>query len=108
MLSAVVTRPPQTFGEIAMVGFVLFVLFGLVVGFIARALMPGQQSIGLILTAILGIAGSLLGGYVGGMLGGGGGEALEPADPYNWIGAILGSLVILFIYGKVAGRKTSV
>jgi hypothetical protein len=35
-----------------MVGFVLFVLFGLVVGFIARALMPGQQSIGLILTAI--------------------------------------------------------
>ena len=85
---------------------ILFLLFGLVVGLIARALMPGRQPMGFILTALLGIAGSFLGGYVGTMLQGN--EELEASDPYNWIGAILGALVILFIYGMVAGRRTSV
>jgi uncharacterized membrane protein YeaQ/YmgE (transglycosylase-associated protein family) len=88
-------------------GVIAFILFGLVVGIIARFLMPGRQPMGFILTALLGIAGSFLGSFVGGLIKGGG-EAMETSDPYNWIGAILGALVLLFIYGMVAGRRTTV
>jgi uncharacterized membrane protein YeaQ/YmgE (transglycosylase-associated protein family) len=86
-----------------------FILFGLVVGLIARALMPGKQPMGFILTALLGMAGSFVGGYLGSLIRGGGGDAnLEATDPYNWIGAVLGALLLLFLYGLLAGRKTSV
>jgi uncharacterized membrane protein YeaQ/YmgE (transglycosylase-associated protein family) len=84
-----------------------FILFGLVVGLIARALMPGAQPMGFILTALLGMAGSFVGGYVGSLLRGGN-AGFEIKDPYNWIGAVLGALLILIVYGLVAGRKTSV
>ena len=66
-----------------------FILFGLVVGVIARALMPGRQPMGFILTAILGMAGSFLGSWIGGLIQGQG-DAMEATDPYNWIGAVLG------------------
>jgi uncharacterized membrane protein YeaQ/YmgE (transglycosylase-associated protein family) len=84
-----------------------FVLFGLVVGLIARALMPGKQPMGFILTALLGMAGSFVGGYLGSLLRGGN-RVWDVADPYNWIGAILGAILILFVYGLLAGRKTTV
>lgn len=83
-----------------------FILFGLIVGLIARALMPGRQPMGFILTALLGMAGSFLGGYVGSLFRGE--QGMDAADPYNWIGAIIGALLILFLYGMVAGRRTSV
>jgi uncharacterized membrane protein YeaQ/YmgE (transglycosylase-associated protein family) len=88
-------------------GVILFILFGLIVGVIARALMPGRQPMGFILTAILGMAGSFVGSYIGHMIRGNGGD-LDTADPYNWIGAVLGALLLLFIYGMVAGRRTNV
>jgi len=88
-------------------GVILFILFGLVVGVIARALMPGKQPMGFILTALLGIAGSFVGGYLGGLIQGEG-ENIDASDPYNWIGAIIGSLLLLFIYTMVAGRRTNV
>jgi uncharacterized membrane protein YeaQ/YmgE (transglycosylase-associated protein family) len=88
--------------------WILFILFGLVVGLIARALMPGRQPMGFILTAVLGMAGSFVGSYLAGLFRGGEGAALETSDPYNWIGAVLGSLLLLFVYGLVAGRKTTV
>lgn len=84
-----------------------FILFGLVVGLLARALMPGRQPMGFILTAILGMAGSFVGSYIGGLIQGQG-DTMEVSDPYNWIGAILGSLLLLFLYGIFAGRRTSV
>ena len=87
--------------------WILFVLFGLVVGLIARALMPGRQPMGFILTALLGIAGSFLGSFVGGLIQGQG-DNIDTADPYNWIGAVLGALLLLFLYGLMAGRKTTV
>jgi uncharacterized membrane protein YeaQ/YmgE (transglycosylase-associated protein family) len=87
--------------------WILFILFGLVVGLIARALMPGRQPMGFILTALLGMAGSFLGSYVAGLMQGDG-AVVETSDPYNWIGAVLGSLLLLFLYGLVAGRKTTV
>lgn len=88
-------------------GVILFILFGLVVGLIARALMPGRQPIGFILTALLGMAGSVVGSFIGSLIRGGN-DAMEARDPYNWIGAVLGALLLLFVYGLVAGRKTTV
>jgi uncharacterized membrane protein YeaQ/YmgE (transglycosylase-associated protein family) len=82
---------------------IMFILFGLVVGVIARFLMPGRQPMGFILTAILGIAGSFIGSFLGNMIRGDGGD-VEVSDPYNWIGAILGSLLLLFLYGMMAKR----
>ncbi|MGH8627878.1 MAG: GlsB/YeaQ/YmgE family stress response membrane protein [Gammaproteobacteria bacterium] len=84
-----------------------FILFGLVVGLIARAIMPGKQPMGFILTALLGMAGSFVGGYLGALFRGNQG-GLEVSDPYNWIGAIIGSLLLLFLYGMAARRKTTV
>jgi uncharacterized membrane protein YeaQ/YmgE (transglycosylase-associated protein family) len=86
---------------------IAFILFGLIVGLIARFLMPGRQPMGFILTAILGIAGSYLGAFLGKMIRGDQGDMVI-SDPYNWIGAIVGSLLLLFVYGMVAGRTTSV
>jgi uncharacterized membrane protein YeaQ/YmgE (transglycosylase-associated protein family) len=84
-----------------------FIIFGLIVGLIARALMPGRQPMGFILTAILGIAGSFVGSWIGGLIHGQG-DVMETSDPYNWIGAVLGSLLLLFLYGMMAGRRTTV
>jgi uncharacterized membrane protein YeaQ/YmgE (transglycosylase-associated protein family) len=83
---------------------IMFILFGLVVGVIARFLMPGRQPMGFIMTAILGIAGSFVGSFIGGMIKGGG-EEMEVSDPYNWIGAILGSLLLLFLYGMMSRKS---
>ena len=82
-----------------------WIVFGLVVGLIARFLMPGRQPMGFILTTLLGIGGSFAGGYIGSMLSG---QPLDAAGPAGWIGAILGALLLLFIYGMVAGRSTNV
>jgi uncharacterized membrane protein YeaQ/YmgE (transglycosylase-associated protein family) len=81
-----------------------WVVFGLVVGLIARALMPGPQAMGFILTALLGIAGSFVGGWLGTMLFGAG----EPdaSQAAGWIGSIIGALILLVLYGMVAGRRT--
>jgi uncharacterized membrane protein YeaQ/YmgE (transglycosylase-associated protein family) len=89
-------------------GWILFILFGLVVGLIARALMPGAQPMGFILTAILGMAGSFIGSYIGGLIQGGEGDVVVASDPYNWIGAVLGSLLLLFLYGLFTSKKTTV
>jgi uncharacterized membrane protein YeaQ/YmgE (transglycosylase-associated protein family) len=77
--------------------FIAFLIFGLIIGLIARALMPGRQSIGIVLTALLGMAGSLLGGFLGILLFGG-----RPGEPVaaGWIGSILGALLLLGIFAS--------
>jgi uncharacterized membrane protein YeaQ/YmgE (transglycosylase-associated protein family) len=89
-------------------GVILFILFGLVVGLIARALMPGRQPMGFILTAIIGMVGSFVGSFIGGLIQGDEGVDMQVADPYNWIGAVLGTLLLLFLYGMFASKKTTV
>jgi uncharacterized membrane protein YeaQ/YmgE (transglycosylase-associated protein family) len=79
-----------------------WIIFGLIVGAIARFLMPGDQPMGIILTILLGIAGSFIGGYIGSLISGGG---LDAAAPSSWIGAVLGALLLLFIYGMFTKRK---
>jgi uncharacterized membrane protein YeaQ/YmgE (transglycosylase-associated protein family) len=79
-----------------------WIVFGLVVGALARLLMPGDQPMGIILTMLLGIAGSFVGGYIGSLVSGGG---FDVAQPSGWIGAILGALLLLFLYGMFAKKK---
>lgn len=80
-----------------------FILFGLVVGIIARFLMPGPQAMGLILTSVLGMAGSFVGALLANLVRGRG-VSFDAADPYNWIAAIVGSLLLLFILRRATGR----
>lgn len=82
-----------------------WIVFGLVAGAIARLLMPGRQPMGMILTTVLGIIGSFVGGVIGNAFRG---VPLNEPVPAGWIGSIIGALLVLFIYGMVANRRTSV
>jgi len=84
-------------------GLLLFVLFGLVVGFLARAILPGRQSMGLIMTSILGMVGSLLGGFVGSMLNGDGVTRVHSA---GLIGSVIGALIVLALATMGSRRRT--
>lgn len=78
-----------------------WLVFGLVAGFIARALVPGKDDIGLVRTIFLGIVGSVVGGLIAGVLTVG----LRGFQPAGWIGSIIGAILVLVIYNKVTGRK---
>lgn len=83
----------------------LFILFGLIVGFLARAIMPGRQSMGFVSTALVGIAGSLLGGIVGNLLTGAPAiQGLTRLHTAGFIGSILGALAVLALV-TYAGRR---
>jgi uncharacterized membrane protein YeaQ/YmgE (transglycosylase-associated protein family) len=82
----------------------MFIVLGLVAGLIARAVMPGRQSMGLVATALLGMAGSFLGGLVGSLLSG---EPVFRLHSAGVIGSVLGALAVLFIVGA-AGRRGGV
>jgi uncharacterized membrane protein YeaQ/YmgE (transglycosylase-associated protein family) len=82
-------------------GIIGWILFGLVVGIIARFLMPGPQPMGIIITILLGIAGSFVGGFLASLVRG---RALDGSEPAGWIGAILGALLLLFLYSRFARR----
>src|SRR5205809_7041868 len=79
-----------------------WLLFGLVVGAIAKFLMPGRDPGGWIVTILLGIAGSFVGGFLSTTLFG---HAERTA---GWIGSIIGALLLLFIYRLIVGRRTVV
>ncbi|PYQ09377.1 MAG: GlsB/YeaQ/YmgE family stress response membrane protein [Acidobacteria bacterium] len=76
------------------------ILFGLVVGILAKLLMPGRDPGGIIVTALIGMAGALVGSFVGRAIWG-------PAYTAGWIMAILGSIALLALYRVFAGRSAS-
>ncbi|WP_027213068.1 GlsB/YeaQ/YmgE family stress response membrane protein [Burkholderia sp. WSM2232] len=82
-----------------MLSFIGTVIVGLIVGLIARALKPGDDRMGLLMTIILGIAGSLIAGYVGRALG-----WYQPGQAAGWIASVIGAIVLLLIYGVVRRR----
>jgi len=84
-------------------GLLAFIVFGLIVGLIARAVMPGRQSMGIIATALLGMAGSFVGGIVGSLVYGGQMFALHTS---GIIGSILGALLVMFLMG-MGGRRSA-
>lgn len=81
--------------------FIQMCVTGLIVGLLARAIMPGTQSHGWIMTIILGIAGAAVANFVGGAVG-----FYQPGQTAGWIASVVGALVVLFVYGKVAGNKS--
>ena len=77
-----------------------WILFGLVVGALAKLVMPGRDPGGIIVTILLGIAGAVLGGFIGRALG-----LYAEGEPAGWIMAFLGSVLLLFIYRTMVGRR---
>lgn len=84
-------------------GFLAFLILGILAGAIAKLILPGKQGGGWILTLILGIVGAMVGGWIAGLFG---------IDVYNnfwaweaWIAAIGGSIVVLLIWGLIFGRR---
>ena len=76
--------------------YVWMALVGLVVGLIARAVLPGDQKMGWILTAVLGIAGSFIAGFAGQALG-----WYQAGQDAGFIGSVLGAIVLLFVVSKL-------
>jgi uncharacterized membrane protein YeaQ/YmgE (transglycosylase-associated protein family) len=84
-----------------MLGILGWIVFGLVVGVIAKVLMPGKDPGGFIVTILIGIAGAVVGGYLGRALGWYG-----PEEPAGFIVATLGAILLLLVYRMVTGRKS--
>jgi uncharacterized membrane protein YeaQ/YmgE (transglycosylase-associated protein family) len=82
-------------------GIIATVIAGLVIGAIARFVMPGEQKMGWILTCVLGIAGSVGAGLIGQMLG-----WYAPAQGAGWIASIVAAVALLFIVNKLRAGKT--
>jgi uncharacterized membrane protein YeaQ/YmgE (transglycosylase-associated protein family) len=80
-------------------GWLGWIIIGLIAGAIAKALMPGRDPGGCIVTIVLGIAGAVLAGFLGQML-----HWYRPGEGAGFLAAIVGALVILFIYRMFARR----
>lgn len=76
------------------------VIIGVVIGFVARFVLPGKDPMGLIMTAILGIAGSFVGTFLGRMLFG------RTSYSAGFIMSVIGAVILLLLYRMIAGRNT--
>lgn len=76
------------------------IIIGLVIGIVAKFLMPGRDPGGFVITAIIGIVGSIIATYLGQALG-----FYQPGQSAGFIAAVLGSIILLFLYRMVTGRK---
>ena len=78
---------------------ILWMVFGLVVGIVAKFLMPGRDPGGFIVTALLGIVGALVGGWLGRAL-----NIYRPGEPAGFIMAVVGAIIVLIVYRLIARR----
>ena len=78
---------------------IVTIIIGLIVGFLARALKPGDDKLGWIMTAILGIAGSFLASYGGSAMG-----LYAPGEVAGFIASVIGAIILLVIYGLVKSK----
>lgn len=83
-------------------GIIGWILVGLIVGAIAKLLMPGRDPGGMIITIGLGIAGAVVGGAIGRALG-----FYDPSQPAGWIMSIVGAILLLIIYRATFGRAAA-
>jgi uncharacterized membrane protein YeaQ/YmgE (transglycosylase-associated protein family) len=79
---------------------IIMIIVGFIVGLIARALMPGDQSMGIILTTILGIVGAVVAGFLGRALG-----WYSSGEPAGWIASVIGAIIVLFVVGLFTRRR---
>jgi len=84
-------------------GIIAFIILGAIAGIIAKALLPGDDPGGFIVTTIIGIVGALLGGFLAAAL-----FDAKPLDEFfdisTWLTAIVGAIILLIIYRMVVGR----
>jgi uncharacterized membrane protein YeaQ/YmgE (transglycosylase-associated protein family) len=83
-------------------GVIAWILFGFIVGLIARAVVPGRQSMGFVMTTVLGVAGSLIGGLIATALTGGSETGFRTS---GFIGSLIGAVVLLVVAGLVTGPR---
>ena len=81
--------------------YVWMAVIGFVVGLLARAILPGTQSLGIILTAVLGIAGAFLAAFAGQAMG-----LYTSGQPAGFIASVIGAIVLLFVVGLVKGKSS--
>ena len=90
-------------GRFTVFSFLGWILFGLVVGVIAKLIMPGRDPGGFIVTILLGIAGAVIGGWMGRAMG-----LYGPGEAAGFFMALLGAIILLALYRVFARRRTTV
>lgn len=81
-------------------GIITTLVIGLIAGVIAKLLMPGKDPGGCIITMLLGVAGAMVGGFLGRALG-----LYEPQQPAGFIASVIGAIIILLIYRMILGKR---
>jgi uncharacterized membrane protein YeaQ/YmgE (transglycosylase-associated protein family) len=81
-------------------GILGWILFGLIVGALAKLLMPGRDPGGIVVTILLGIVGALMGGFLGRLLG-----LYAPGEPAGFVAATLGAILVLALYRMAMRRR---
>jgi uncharacterized membrane protein YeaQ/YmgE (transglycosylase-associated protein family) len=76
------------------------IVVGFIVGLIARAIKPGNDRMGLIMTTLLGIAGAFVARYLGQAMG-----LYTATEPAGWIASVIGAVILLFVFALVRGRS---
>lgn len=85
-----------------MLGVIGWILFGLIVGVIAKLIMPGRDPGGFVVTILLGIVGALVGGWIGRAIG-----LYRPGQPAGFFMALIGAIILLAIYRVAIGRRVT-
>jgi len=83
-----------------MFGVIGWIVFGLIVGVLAKLLMPGRDPGGIVVTALLGIVGALLGGFLGRAI-----QLYGPGEPAGLLMSVIGAVLLLFGYRKLVAAK---
>ena len=85
---------------------IAWIFLGLLAGLIAKAIMPGAERIGIIITTVLGVVGAMLGGFLATALGFG-----DPVDEFfdisTWLAAIVGAMIVLFVWNAISNRRAA-
>jgi uncharacterized membrane protein YeaQ/YmgE (transglycosylase-associated protein family) len=90
-------------GKEGQMGILGWILFGLVVGIVAKLIMPGRDPGGILMTIVLGIVGALIGGFIGQAL-----HLYGPGEPAGFVGATLGAILVLWVYRLATRRRIAV
>ena len=82
--------------------WIVTIIVGFIVGLVARAIMPGDQKLGIILTTVLGVVGALVAGYLGQALG-----WYQAGEAAGFIASVVGAIIVLFVFQLVKGKSAA-